>query len=85
LTRHLEGNPDTLSGELKMMTVEKAPTWSTVLAEMRVQNAHLVEEFLADDIFASRMSIIQLHGFDNSAIGKNFHDLLTAEESTCVN
>ena len=40
---------DILSGELKMMTVEKAASWLTDLAEMRDQNAHLVDEFLADD------------------------------------
>ena len=40
---------DLLSGELKMMTIEKATSWLTDLAEMREQNAHLVEEFLADD------------------------------------
>ncbi len=40
---------DILSGELKMMTVEKAAAWLTDLAEMRDQNAHLVAEFLADD------------------------------------
>jgi tryptophanyl-tRNA synthetase len=38
-----------LSGELKMMTVEKAAAWLTDLAEMRDQNSHLVAEFLADD------------------------------------
>jgi len=41
---------DILSGELKMITVEKASTWLTELAEMRGQNARLMEEFLADDI-----------------------------------
>ena len=40
---------DILSGELKIMTIEKAATWLTELAEMRDQNAHLVDEFLADD------------------------------------
>ncbi|MCS5534920.1 MAG: tryptophan--tRNA ligase [Candidatus Poseidoniales archaeon] len=40
---------DLLSGELKMMTIEKAAEWLTDLAEMREQNAHLVDEFLADD------------------------------------
>ena len=40
---------DLLSGELKIMTIEKAATWLTELAEMRDQNAHLVDEFLADD------------------------------------
>jgi tryptophanyl-tRNA synthetase len=40
---------DLLSGELKMMTIEKAAAWLTDLAEMRDQNAHLVDEFLADD------------------------------------
>ena len=40
---------DLLSGELKMMTIEKAAAWLSDLAEMRDQNAHLVDEFLADD------------------------------------
>lgn len=40
---------DLLSGELKMMTIEKAAAWLTDLAELREQNSHLVEEFLADD------------------------------------
>ncbi|HJM67824.1 MAG TPA: tryptophan--tRNA ligase [Candidatus Thalassarchaeaceae archaeon] len=40
---------DILSGELKMMTIEKASAWLTELAEMRDQNAHLVSEFLAED------------------------------------
>ena len=40
---------DILSGELKMMTIDKAAAWLTNLAEMRDQNAHLVGEFLADD------------------------------------
>ena len=40
---------DILSGELKAMTVEKAAAWLTELAELRDQNAHLVNEFLAHD------------------------------------
>ena len=40
---------DILSGELKMMTVEKAATWLTELSELRDQNAHLVNDFLAED------------------------------------
>jgi len=40
---------DILSGELKMMTIEKAAAWLTELGEMREQNAHLVGDFLADD------------------------------------
>ena len=40
---------DILSGELKMMTIEKAAAWLTELGEMREQNAHLVSEFIADD------------------------------------
>jgi tryptophanyl-tRNA synthetase len=40
---------DILSGELKMMTVEKAAAWLTELAEMREQNAHFVGDFLAQD------------------------------------
>ncbi len=40
---------DILSGELKMMTVEKAAAWLTELSEMREQNAHLIDEFLAAD------------------------------------
>jgi tryptophanyl-tRNA synthetase len=40
---------DILSGELKALTIEKAATWLTNLAELRDQNAHLVNEFLADD------------------------------------
>ena len=40
---------DILSGELKQMTIDKAATWLSELAEMRDQNAHLVNEFLADD------------------------------------
>lgn len=40
---------DILSGELKMMTIEKAAAWLTELSELRDQNAHLVDEFLADD------------------------------------
>ena len=40
---------DILSGELKSMTVEKAATWLTDLSELRDQNAHLVNEFLASD------------------------------------
>jgi len=34
---------------LKRMTVEKAGAWLTELAELREQNAHLVNDFLADD------------------------------------
>ncbi|MDP6324639.1 MAG: tryptophan--tRNA ligase [Candidatus Thalassarchaeaceae archaeon] len=40
---------DILSGELKMMTIEKAAAWLTKLAELREQNAHLVSDFLAED------------------------------------
>ena len=40
---------DVLSGELKQMTVDKAANWLNELAELREQNAHLVEEFLASD------------------------------------
>ncbi|HJM41657.1 MAG TPA: hypothetical protein QF514_05485, partial [Candidatus Thalassarchaeaceae archaeon] len=40
---------DILSGELKMMTIEKAAAWLTELAELREQNAHLVSDFLAED------------------------------------
>ena len=40
---------DILSGELKSMTVEKASVWLTNLAELRDQNAHLVNDFLAPD------------------------------------
>ncbi len=40
---------DVLSGELKQMTIDKAATWLNELAELRGQNAHLVEDFLADD------------------------------------
>ncbi len=40
---------DILSGELKQMTVEKADAWLTELSELRDQNAHLVDEFLAAD------------------------------------
>ena len=40
---------DILSGELKQMTVEKAAAWLTELSELRDQNAHLVDEFLAAD------------------------------------
>ena len=40
---------DILSGELKAMTIEKASTWLSDLAELREQNAHLVNDFLADD------------------------------------
>ena len=40
---------DILSGELKMMTVEKAAAWLTELSEMREQNTHLIDEFLAAD------------------------------------
>lgn len=40
---------DILSGELKMMTIEKARDWLTEIAELREANAHLVDEFLAAD------------------------------------
>ena len=40
---------DILSGELKAMTIEKASAWLSDLAELREQNAHLVNDFLADD------------------------------------
>ncbi len=40
---------DVLSGELKQMTIDKAATWLNELAELREQNAHLVEDFLASD------------------------------------
>ena len=40
---------DILSGELKQMTVEKAATWLNELAELRDQNAHLIDEFLSPD------------------------------------
>ena len=40
---------DILSGELKVMTIEKASAWLSDLAELREQNAHLVNDFLADD------------------------------------
>jgi len=40
---------DILSGELKAMTIEKAATWLTNLGELRDQNAHLVNDFLAAD------------------------------------
>ena len=40
---------DILSGELKQMTIDKAAIWLTELAELRDQNAHLVNEFLATD------------------------------------
>ena len=40
---------DILSGELKQMTIDKAANWLNELAELREQNAHLVEEFLASD------------------------------------
>jgi len=42
---------DILSGELKAMTIEKAEVWLTELSELRDQNAHLVNAFLADDAF----------------------------------
>ncbi len=44
---------DILSGELKQMTIDKAATWLSELAEMRDQNAHLVDEFLAADARSS--------------------------------
>jgi tryptophanyl-tRNA synthetase len=40
---------DLLSGELKAITIEKARAWLTELGEMRDQNAHLINQFLADD------------------------------------
>ena len=40
---------DILSDELKVMTIEKASAWLSDLAELREQNAHLVNDFLADD------------------------------------
>ena len=40
---------DILSGELKKLTIEKASAWLTELAELRDQNAHLVEEILSAD------------------------------------
>jgi tryptophanyl-tRNA synthetase len=40
---------DILSGELKAMTIDKAGAWLTELNELRDQNAHLVDAFLADD------------------------------------
>ena len=40
---------DVLSGELKSMTIEKAGSWLTELSELRDQNAHLVDQFLASD------------------------------------
>ena len=40
---------DILSGELKAMTIDKAATWLTELNELRDQNAHLVNDFLAED------------------------------------
>ena len=40
---------DVLSGELKQMTVDKAANWLNELAELREQNAHLIEDFLASD------------------------------------
>jgi tryptophanyl-tRNA synthetase len=40
---------DILSGELKAMTIDKAAAWLTELNELRDQNAHLVNDFLADD------------------------------------
>ena len=45
---------DILSGELKQMTIDKAAIWLTELAELRRQNAHLVNEFLA------RMRVIRV-------------------------
>tara|TARA_B100001123_G_C14616371_1_gene751949 strand:- start:94 stop:462 length:369 start_codon:yes stop_codon:yes gene_type:complete len=40
---------DLLSGELKAITIEKARAWLTELGEKRDQNAHLINQFLADD------------------------------------
>jgi tryptophanyl-tRNA synthetase len=40
---------DILSGEIKAMTIDKAGAWLTELNELRDQNAHLVDAFLADD------------------------------------
>lgn len=40
---------DILSGELKAMTIEKAAAWLTELADLRDENAHLVNAFLSDD------------------------------------